>query len=70
MSSKARKKGKKAHDISPSASESESEEPTKVVTKNVPEKKTSYSAIDESILLNVLKRKFGHDGEKINTLHN
>ena len=70
MSSKPNRKGaRKVHDISPSASESETEE-KEVKSRNVSatktsqqKKKSSSYSIDESALLDVLKKKFGHDGK-------
>ena len=70
MSSKGNKKAaRKVHHISPSASESETEE--KVVKsrnkvsapKTAQKKKSSSYSIDEKSLLDVLKKKFGHDGK-------
>ena len=64
MSSK-KPKGKRVHDISPSASEESEPEtvPTKS-KKNAASTSASHPAmaIDESVLLSVLKKKFGHDG--------
>ena len=80
MSSKGNKKAaRKVHDISPSASESETEEKgvksrNKVsAPKTAQKKKSSSYSIDEKSLLDVLKKKFGHDGKfpflfKLNTL--
>ena len=70
MSSKGNKRvARKVHDISPSASESETEE-KEVKSRNISapktgqnKKKSSSYSIDEKALLDVLKKKFGHDGK-------
>ena len=64
MSSKATKKRvskKKEHNISPSPPESEASE-AEANTGEESENKNPYSSIDEATLLDVLKRRFGHNG--------
>ena len=62
MSSKPNKKRvqkKKVHNISPSPSESDASE---AGTGNGEKTENPYSSIDEATLLDVLKRRFGHNG--------
>ena len=62
MSSKPNKKRvqkKKVHNISPSPSESDASE---AGTGNSEKVENPYSSIDEATLLDVLKRRFGHNG--------
>ena len=70
MSSKTQKKRiskKKAHNISPSPSPPESdtsdrETSSKKCETNETSETTPYSNIDEATMLDVLKRRFGHNG--------
>ena len=78
-STASKKKGKKVHDVSPSASESEeleesasssgkdcagSSDPSgkKEANEKAANQASAYASIDEGTLLEVLKRRFGHNG--------